>query len=455
MNLLVTNTRNAQAYAVLRALRPYARKIVVTMEGENRIAARLSHAANSRLVDKRYYTPSPAKDWRAGRIQQENTEGEQAYIQAILDICEKENIDTIFPSFDPHVYVFSKNKETFEKCGTSIPIPDYDVVITPLDKYRTINAAEEVGFPCPKTYLPQGEGDLRQIADRLGFPLVIKPRFTAAGRGTAIVRNFPELLEEIRPAIERHGMPLIQEYIPGDLGEYIHVVLDRTGELRMAVHKRFQRYFRKQAFPVYRESIPPQPYAKLAGKLLKGIGWWGGAVVEIRIDSRDNIPKLMEINPRFGSGLLELTEIGINAPRMCLKIARGEEVEAVENYPISVCLHPVDDALIFGLRFLNLLVSRFVTLIHGQTASDLLDTPTTWCELIQPYKYAYFSGKKVTLDPKIKLFVQEPVASSISWLQRFASVWGAVRDLGGSLFREILRFQHRRAKTAPQAKAHL
>ena len=37
MNLFVTNTRNAQAYAIIRALKPYARKIVVTMYGKNRL----------------------------------------------------------------------------------------------------------------------------------------------------------------------------------------------------------------------------------------------------------------------------------------------------------------------------------------------------------------------------------------------------------------------------------
>ncbi len=147
MNLLVTNTRNAQAYAIIRALRPHAQKIVVTMYGKNRLVARLSHAANSRLVDKRYYVPSPVEDWRAGKIQRENTEREEVYIQAVLRICEKEKIHTIFPSFDPQVYVFSKNKERFEKIGVLIPIPDYEVVITPLDKYRTIKAAERWGFP--------------------------------------------------------------------------------------------------------------------------------------------------------------------------------------------------------------------------------------------------------------------------------------------------------------------
>src|SRR5687767_4434692 len=188
MNLLVTNTYNAQAYAIIRALRPYCVKLVVSMHGRNRLAARLSHAANSRLVDKRYHVPSPVEDWRAGRIQSENTEREEAYIQSIFKICKQENIDTIFPSYDAHVYVFSKNKKRFQKIGVLITVPDYEAVITPLDKYRTIQAAEEVGFPCPKTFMPENEDDLRRIANELGFPLIIKRRFTAAGRGMHLVK---------------------------------------------------------------------------------------------------------------------------------------------------------------------------------------------------------------------------------------------------------------------------
>jgi hypothetical protein len=63
MNLLVTNTRNAQAYGVIRSLRPHAKKIIATMYGPNRFVARLSPAANSRYVDKRYFVPSPVEDW--------------------------------------------------------------------------------------------------------------------------------------------------------------------------------------------------------------------------------------------------------------------------------------------------------------------------------------------------------------------------------------------------------
>ena len=110
MRLLVTNTQAAQAYAIIRSLRPFAETIVATMEGKNRWAARTSHAANSRLVDRRYYVPRADQDWAGGVIQPENTEREETYVQRILEICRIERIDTIFPSYDPLVYVFSKNQ---------------------------------------------------------------------------------------------------------------------------------------------------------------------------------------------------------------------------------------------------------------------------------------------------------------------------------------------------------
>jgi hypothetical protein len=108
VNLLVTNSRHSQAYTIIRALRPYARKIVATMYGENRLVARLSPAANLRHVYRRYYVPSPAADWRAGRVGREGTEREEAYVQTLLAICESEEIDTIFPSWDPKVHVSAK-----------------------------------------------------------------------------------------------------------------------------------------------------------------------------------------------------------------------------------------------------------------------------------------------------------------------------------------------------------
>jgi hypothetical protein len=145
----------------------------------------------------------------------------------------------------------------------------------------------------------------------------------------------------------------------------------------------------------------------------------------------------MEINPRFGSGLLEITEQGINVPLMCLKVARGERVEAIECYPVAVCFHPVDDICIFGLRLLNLLVSKCQKLLPGPMTDDSLDDPASLNELFQPYQRAYFSGKKISLDPTVKLLFQDPAVALIVWLQRLTSVLQAAAGLGNSVLRAI------------------
>jgi predicted ATP-grasp superfamily ATP-dependent carboligase len=434
MNLLVTNTRNPQAYAIIRALRPYVQKMVATMYGKNRLAARLSHAANSRLVDKRYYVPSPVEDWRAGKIQKENTEREEAYIQAVLKICEEEKIDAIFPSFDPQVYVFSKNKERFERLGILIPIPDYEVVITPLDKYRTIKAAQEVGFPCPKTYLPESEKDLRQNAEELGFPLMVKPRFSAAGRGMGMVRNFSELMEKTRVVSKTQGVPLIQEYIPGGGKQMFHLVLDRKGESKVAFCIRRWRNFLRVSLQLATadECIGSHAYHVAdAARLVQKLGWWGVATVEMKVDSRDGIPKLMEINPRLGMGLWYRTELGINEPLMCLKVAKGEEVEAVKNYPVgTMLLRPVEDIMGFGFKLLDLLIYKFRIGIKGKIPLDPLNPPMSLRELIQSYKQTYLGGKKKVFNPYFRYFFQDPLVSVIWWFQSFAFVFGARNELG-------------------------
>jgi biotin carboxylase len=454
MNLLVTNTRNAQSYAIIRALRPFAKKIVATMEGDRRLAARLSHAANSRLVDKRYYTPSPEGDWRAGQIQEKNSEREAAYIEAILKLCDEEKIDTIFPSFDPHVYVFSKNKERFQQRGILIPVPDYEVVITPLDKYRTIKAAEAVGFPCPKTYLPESEDDVGRIALQLGFPLVIKPRFTAGGRGTAVVNDMSQLWNRIRPTIATQTMPLLQEYIPGNQQENIHLVLDTSGETKLVFQKKSHRQFCHGAFTVHRESIPPTPYGFLAGRFLREMGWWGAGLVELKLDERDQIPKLMEVNPRFGSGILDAVAAGLNPPRVCLTVASGEDaaIEPAKDYPVAIYLHPVEDALVFCLRFLNLVVCRLRAAVHGEPSPETLHASTGVKELIQPYRYAYFGNNPKMLDPITKLFFRDPVVVIIFWFQRFSSTFAAARALLRGLVPDIFPLPQRAHKLEHRPK---
>jgi predicted ATP-grasp superfamily ATP-dependent carboligase len=433
MNLLVTNTRNAQAYAIIRFLRPEAQKIVVTMEGSNRFAARLSHAANSRLVDKRYYVPSPVEDWKAGNIKRENTEREEAYIRAIERICEEEQIDTIFPSIDPHVYVFSKNKVRLEKKGILIPIPDYEIVITPLDKYRTVRAAQEVGFPCPRTYLPESEDDLRRIAEEVGFPLVLKPRFTVGGRGMEIVRDSRELSAKTRLAREKQDTPMIQEYIPGRQKPNLNFLLGKKGELKVGFSGKQLRHFSRLNlnFPTARESSVPEPYVANAIRLVQNLGYWGAVNIETKIDARDGIPKLMEINARFAASLGNRIELGINEPLICLRIARGEEVETIKEYPVGILfLDPIEDFLGLAIRFLDRLVYKFRVGVQKKAPMDPFNPPMAIKELVDSYRQTHLNGKRKFFNPYFRYFFRDPLVSVLWWLQYSTLVLRAAKELG-------------------------
>lgn len=400
------------------------------MEGENRVAAWLSHAARSRLVNKRYFTPSPAADWRAGRIQRENTEREESYIQAVIRICEEETIDTIFPSFDPHVYVFSKNKDKFERLGVLIPVPDYEQILTPLDKYRTIQAAQEVGLPCPKTYLAERMEDLKWIAKELGFPLVIKPRFTAGGRGTEIAINLSELLAKTRTAA-KPGFHIIQEYIPGNDEDSIVLFLDFNCSLKMAYADKRIRTLEGRDFATVSESLGYHPCTTQAVKLCQKIGWRGSMTVQMKIDSRDGVAKLMEINPRMGYGLWRRVAIGVNEPLISLKVFKGEEVKDVPDYPAgTLFLCPVEDLLALGLKLIDLLVYKLRVNFRWRKFENPLNSPARIKELMRTYKETYFSRKKKLYNLYFAYVFNDPFASSIWWLQTLSVVWRAAKKLG-------------------------
>ena len=403
------------------------------MYGTNRLAARLSPAANSRLVDRRYYVPSPIEDWKAGNIRPENTEREEAYIRAVVRICERERIDTIFPSWDPKVYVFSKNKARFEKMGVLIVVPDYETVMTPLDKYRTILAAEKVGFPCPRTFLPESEAQLDAIVSEIGFPLVIKPRFTSGGGGLHIVTSRVDLSARWTQATRQHGAPMVQEYIPGRDKRNSYLLLDKRGEVKVAfsakTHRLFLRIYRNSS--AASESSDPHPFIEQAAEVARSFGWWGSVNVQAKLDPRDGRPKLMEANPRVGHHLWFRMAVGINEPLMCLRIARGEEVDEVTNYPVgTLLLSPVEDVMTLGYSLLDLFWYRVRTTWLGQAPTDPHSPPLSLRELAWSYAHTYFGESPKIFDPYFRHFPQDPVPAILWWLVYLRQMFQAMRYLG-------------------------
>ena len=431
MRLLVTNPQTPQAYAIVRALRPFAERVVTAVEAGG-VRARWAHAAHSRFVDASYTVASPVADWAAGRVGAAPTRLERAFVDDVRRIAARERIDVIFPSWDPYVCAISKHKHELEAAGITVPVPAFDIVLTALDKYRTVQAAEAIGFPCPRTYLYQSVEQLREVVRRESFPLVVKPRFTSGSRGLSIVRSWDELAAVAPRTAAAYGAPMIQEYIPGGRRDSAQFVLAQDGRVLFAFHKRRLRTFRRTArLGTVSESAAPDERLTRSAALLARLSWWGAIGIEVVHDPRDGVAKLMEVNPRFPRQLWNRTEIGINEPLLCVQIARGESPGVVPAYePGHLFVCPVEDVQLFLLQLIDMAAFAVRTRIAGRAELDEMARPAPLSQQITSFLDTYARRQRRVLDPYFGRFFEDPVASLLWWAEFSRWTIGTLKQVG-------------------------
>lgn len=410
MRLLVTNTRTGQAYAIIRSLRPHAEWISAEMYGSNRFTALTSTAALSRLVDRRVVVPSPEIDWSAGIIQRENTDRDEAYVQAIEAICRRDRIDTIFPSYDPQVYILAKNRERLGRLGVRVLAPEYDTLLTLLDKSRTLKLAEQAGFPHPRTFRVD-EHSLEHIAREIEPPWVIRPTVSSRSRGMEVVSEPEQLAPTVRRLQEGHRDLIVQEYIPGTLKQNFYMTIGRDHQVLSVIAPKVLRtshrvYRNSSAAVLFRHE---HEYLERVKNLVSRLGWHGGLTVQTKIDSRDGSLKLMEINPRLGSHTWYSTEMGIDLPLMCYRSYIGEDVAPVRDYPPeALMLEPFED--FFGLFFsvLDRAAYRVRSLIGRRTTDDSA-APASIPSVLGTLRRDYFGPHEKAYMPQFRYGLSDPM----------------------------------------------
>jgi hypothetical protein len=116
---------------------------------------------------------------------------------------------------------------------------------------------------------------------------------------------------------------------------------------------------------------------------------------------------------------------------MCVKISRGEEVEAVDAVPTGILrIHPVEDLLGFGFKLLDLLIYKIRVGGLGRAPADASNPPLSLKMLVRSYKDTYLSRKRKVLNPYFRYFFQDPLVSIIWWSQFLVTVVKGTRQLG-------------------------
>ena len=141
---------------------------------------------------------------------------EDALLAAIRRAQGREWIDRVESTVEAHILPTARVRET---CG--IPGTSVRTAFLCRDKPAMKEALRAGGIPTAASTGASSEEEVRAFADRVGFPLIVKPRDAAGASGTSRVENWEELAHTVRQAgFERGGSVAVEEFIEGHEGFY-------------------------------------------------------------------------------------------------------------------------------------------------------------------------------------------------------------------------------------------
>ena len=382
--ILVTDADTPKALAIVRAI---GREHEVMTAADSRIALGGSSCYARRHFKYSFTTPCQFPEW-------------------VLSICRENDIEIVITPEEASSLLVARAELQFVKAGirlTTLPLHALEIA---MDKARTIQAAMEIGIRVPPTRVLDRMADALPAARELGYPIVVKPRFSRywigdrfiASDGVGYANSDARLLELIRGLDPRLPPPLLQRFVPGK-GSGICVLIAKDGKLDAEFgHERLRDYRPTGSGSVLRKSVRVNPELRVASlQLLRHINARGIAMVEFRIDSRNGDAYLMEINGRFWGSLQLAVDAGVNFPLLLVNQALGRTIVQPQ-YKENVTLRWWIGDLIRTLRvmkgrpagYIGAFPSRASTLREflGRqpkgTRNEVLRWPDCWPGLVEP-----------------------------------------------------------------------
>ena len=263
-------------------------------------------------------------------------------IEHLLDICKKEKIDFIMPLVDGELYQISKHREDFHKIGTVVCLNDAETIKLIQNKYELYKYLERNDIAVPKTILYNNIDEFIEGCKELGYPqndVCYKPITSSGSRGFRIISDSIDAenyLFKDRPALNTLTydytvklMKKVQKFPPMMLMEFLSGQLINIeafaikGEVKKLIMYTFPRddgNFLGGDVIINDEVFQ---YCKQMISLLKLDGYFG---IQLAY-SKDNIIKLLEINPRIhGSAIVTYYEDS-NMPYFEIKYRLGEKID--------------------------------------------------------------------------------------------------------------------------------
>jgi carbamoylphosphate synthase large subunit len=226
--------------------------------------------------------------------------GSPDLLPTIHRIARDERVCLVIPTVSEELPVFA----SAWKWGHEIPVLTSEALPIEIanDKYLTSLRLDQAGVRVPRFALPSQVHSMEDVAQRLGWPCISKPRVGRGGREVAVryERDWLEMtrlgdgyiLQEFAA-----GTDFAPNVFIGETGQECVIVLEKT-ELKEGLVGNAKHVRRADAPDV----------GNLAIAAARAVGLRGPLDIDIRRRT-DGLPVVLEINARFGANIRFASEV--------------------------------------------------------------------------------------------------------------------------------------------------
>lgn len=265
------------------------------------------------------------------------------YLDTILDICRKENIDGVFSLIDPELSLLAKEREKFLAVGTTPIVSPYELVETCFDKYKMYEMLCEMGIPTGKCYVDKEEFYRAVERGEITYPVFVKPI-----KGSASINiNKVESAKEIEVLFDIYEDLMIQEYMDGtEYGADVYIDM-LTGRCTSIFVK--EKIKMRAGETDKSVSVKDEALFAMIEKFVEKCGFCG--MIDMDIFKIDDIYYISEVNPRFGGGYPHAYECGVNMPGQVICNLKGEKnMDSIGCYRAGICMMKYNEVAIMDMN---------------------------------------------------------------------------------------------------------
>jgi formate-dependent phosphoribosylglycinamide formyltransferase (GAR transformylase) len=147
---------------------------------------------------------------------------EDAVLRAVRFVQSRKHVDRLEATVEAHIMPIARVREAAGIPGTSVR-----TAFLSRDKPAMKEVLRAAGVPCAQSIGAQSAAEVHAFAERVGFPLILKPRDGAGASGATRVDTTAELDAALAGSGDAQSI-VVEEFIEGHEGFYDTLVVDGT-----------------------------------------------------------------------------------------------------------------------------------------------------------------------------------------------------------------------------------